>query len=255
MSSPSVPGSSPAAGPCADDDAHVISRAFLQDGGIAELLARAAPTLRLLTDVERHDSLQATLAKRPPGDGWVFGYGSLIWNPTIHSVERRVARISGWHRAFCLSVQAGRGSCDNPGLVLGLDAGGECTGVAYRIAEDLLHDELALLWRREMVVGSYIPRWVDVHDEHGTRFGSAIAFTMDTCCEQYAGHLSQRQVIQRLATATGVLGSAADYLFRTCEGLRASGMVDAELERLAADVAAWQSGIPPHVDTGSSGSS
>ena len=237
---PSDSDATPATGPCADPDDHVISRSFLQSGGIAALLASAAPTLRLLTDAERHASLLATLAARPAGDVWLFGYGSLIWNPTVHTVERRVARIAGWHRAFCLSVQAGRGSPEQPGLVLGLDAGGECTGVAYRMDESLLHDELALLWRREMVAGSYIPRWVDVHDEHGTRFGSAIAFTMDTCCEQYAGHLSEQEVIDRLATATGMLGSAADYLFRTCAGLRACGMVDAALERLAADVLARQ---------------
>ena len=242
MPNPAVPGSTPVALGGADDEAHFLSRALLRSGGVAELVARANPTLRLLTDAERHESLQATLAARPPGDVWLFGYGSLIWNPTIHSVERRVARITGWRRAFCLSVQAGRGSAENPGLVLGLDVGGECTGVAYRIAEDLLHDELALLWRREMVAGSYIPRWVDLLDEHGERFASAIAFTMDTCCEQYAGHLSEQEIIHRLATATGMLGSSADYLFRTCAGLRECGMVDVELERLAADVAARQSG-------------
>ena len=221
---------------------HVLSRVFLQQGGIAALIAREAPTQRLLTDAERAQSLHDTLAARPDGDAWVFGYGSLVWNPTIHSVERRVARVTGWHRAFCLSVRAGRGSADNPGLMLGLDAGGECTGVAYRIAEDLLHAELELLWRREMVAGSYVPRWIDVHDEHGTHFGSAIAFTMNNSCEEYAGQLSEQEIIRRLATATGALGSAAEYLFRTCAGLRAHGMVDAELERLAADVAAWQGG-------------
>ena len=238
---PPDPDATPATASCADDG-HVLSRVFLQAGGIADLLASAAPTLRLLTDAERMESLRATLAMRPPGDAWLFGYGSLIWNPTVHSVERRVARITGWHRAFCLSVRAGRGSADNPGLMLGLDAGGECTGVAYRIAEDLLHAELELLWRREMVAGSYVPRWIDVHDEHGTHFGSAIAFTMNNSCEEYAGQLSEQEIIRRLATATGALGSAADYLFRTCAGLRAHGMVDAELERLAADVAAWQGG-------------
>jgi len=218
----------------------VLSRAFLQEGGVAAMVARVAPTLRLLTDAERQASLLATLAQRPAGDAWLFGYGSLIWNPTIHHVERRVAHIRGWRRDFCLSVRAGRGSADYPGLVLGLDTGEECTGVAYRIGEDVLHAELELVWRREMVAGSYIPRWVDVMDGNGVRFGSAIAFTIDIACEQYAGALERQELVERLATATGVLGSSADYLFRTCAGLRECGIVDEELERLAAEVSARQ---------------
>lgn len=224
----------------AQGEAHFLSRSFLQSGGIAALVARAVPGQRVLTDAERAESLRAALAERPPGDAWLFGYGSLIWNPTVHTVERRVARISGWHRSFCLTVRAGRGSLERPGLVLALDAGGECTGVAYRIDEAVLHSELELLWRREMVSGSYVPRWVSVHDAQGAAFGSALAFTMDTGCEQYAGHLNEEQVIECLATASGVLGSSADYLFRTCEGLLACGVQDADLEYLRARVAAHQ---------------
>lgn len=236
---------SPGATATREVDEHVINRAFLQSGAIAAALAREAPTMRLLTDAERRASLHATLAARPAGDAWLFGYGSLIWNPIIHSLERRAARITGWHRAFCLTVRAGRGTQDKPGLVLGLDAGGECTGVAYRIAEDLLLEEFELLWRREMVAGSYIPRWVEVLDDSGARFGSALAFTIDTGCEQYAGPISEAEVVHRLATASGLLGSAADYLFRTCSGLRASGLRDAQLERLEACVKAYCSAPPP----------
>jgi len=231
---------SAAAPATAGGDDHVLSRTFLQEGGVAAMVARMAPTLRLLSDAERQASLQTTLAQRPAGAAWLFGYGSLIWNPTIHSVEHRVAKVQGWRRAFCLSVQAGRGSAERPGLVLGLDAGGACTGVAYRIDEAVLHAELELLWRREMVAGSYIPRWVEVHDENGVCFGSAIAFTMDTACEQYAGALERHELVDRLATAAGALGSSADYLFRTCAGLRERGVVDEELERLAAEVAQRQ---------------
>ena len=233
-----APDPEPAA-PARGED-HFLSRSFLQSGGIAALVAREAPAQRVLTDAERAESLVAILAQRPPGDAWLFGYGSLIWNPTVHSVERRVARVSGWHRSFCLSVRVGRGSLDRPGLVLALDSGGECTGVAYRIEEAVLHPELELLWRREMVSGSYVPRWVPVLDAQGEAFGSALAFTMNTTCEQYAGHLNQEQVIERLATATGVLGSSADYLFRTCEGLLACGVQDADLEHLRTQVTALQ---------------
>ena len=241
MTMPDIPpaaSAEPAATARGED--HFLSRSFLQAGGIAALIAREAPAQRVLSDAERAESLHATLAERPPGDAWIFGYGSLIWNPTVHSVERRVARVRDWHRSFCLSVRVGRGSLDKPGLVLALDAGGECTGVAYRIDEAVLHTELELLWRREMVSGSYVPRWVAVHDANDRPFGSALAFTMNTTCEQYAGHLNQQQVIECLATATGVLGSSADYLFRTCEGLRACGVQDPDLEHLHAQVTALQ---------------
>lgn len=219
---------------------HLLTRELIEAGGVHAIVARDAPGLRLLTEEERAASLRATLAERPPGDVWLFGYGSLIWNPTIHSVERRTARIAGWHRAFCLSIRAGRGTAERPGLMLGLDAGGDCTGVAFRIAEEMLEAELALIWRREMVAGSYVPRWVDALDREGRRFGSAIAFTIDAAGEQYAGGLAHEIVVERLATASGALGSAAEYLFQTRDGLRAHGIPDPELERLAASVEAAQ---------------
>jgi len=90
----------------------------------------------------------------------LFGYDSLIWNPTVHYVESRIASIEGWKRAFCLSTPAGRGTLEHPGLVLALDAGGSCTGVAFRIAEEVLMEELSIVWRREMLTGAYIPHWV-----------------------------------------------------------------------------------------------
>jgi cation transport protein ChaC len=218
---------------------YVLTRAMLEAGGINALISSAAPDMVLLTDAERAESLHQTLAARPPGEPvWLFGYGSLIWNPTVHSVERRTAWVTGWHRAFCLYTPVGRGTVDNPGLVLGLDAGGECTGVAYRLAEDVLEAELALIWRREMVAGAYIPRWLDLMDAQGVRFGVAIAFTIDPAAARYAGQLAQEIVVQSLATASGALGSAAEYLFSTCDSLLAAGIPDPELDRLAEAVRA-----------------
>lgn len=219
---------------------HVLTRELIESGGIDAMVARDAPTLRILSEMERAASLQATLAARPAGDAWLFGYGSLIWNPTVHSVERRTARIDGWHRRFCLSTTAGRGSADNPGLVLGLDEGGDCTGVAFRIPDEILEAELKLLWKREMLSGAYVPRWLDIADEAGTRFGSALAFTINQAGHHYAGRLELEEVVRRLATAAGYLGSAADYLFQTCEGLRAHGIPDPHLEELAASVTSVQ---------------
>ncbi len=215
-------------------DEHRMNRSFLEAGGLESIIIRDAPCQRVLTAEERDASLSAALAERPEGgDVWLFAYGSLIWNPTVHTVERRIARIEGWHRAFCLASKAGRGTADRPGLVLGLDEGGSCEGVALRLAEADVWNELSLLWRREMVTGAYVPRWLDLFGQDGACFGKALAFTMDKAHVNYAGDLVIDAVVKVLATASGTLGTAAEYLFRTRDGLRACGIPDAELERLA----------------------
>ena len=215
-----------------------LTREMIDAGAIDVMVARDAPAVRILSEAERQESLRRTLAGKPRQDVWVFGYGSLIWNPTVRFEERRVARVTGWHRTFCLATPAGRGSVNNPGLVLGLDEGGDCDGVAFRISEDMVEAELATLWKREMLSAAYVPRWLDLYDCEGRQFGCAIAFTIDRDGEHYAGHLAPEQVIRQLATATGALGSSADYLFRTCEGLRTHGIPDADLERIEAEVIA-----------------
>lgn len=217
-----------------------LTREMINAGAIDAMVARDAPAMRILSEFERKDSLLRTLAAKPRDDVWLFGYGSLIFNPTVRFVERRVARVTGWHRAFCLATSAGRGSVDNPGLVLGLEKEGECEGVAFRISGEKVESELTMLWKREMLSAAYLPRWLDLLDRQGNRFGCGIAFTIDPGSEHYDGNLEREQVVRRLATAVGALGSSADYLFQTCEGLRAHGIHDEDLERLRADVAAAQ---------------
>jgi cation transport protein ChaC len=215
-----------------------LTRELIDAGAIDAMVARDAPSVRILSEAERRDSLVQTLATKPDDDVWLFGYGSLTWNPTVRFVERRVARIVGWHRAFCLATPAGRGSIENPGLVLGLDQGGDCDGVAFRISEDAVETELTMLWKREMLAAAYVPRWLDLLDREGRRFGFGIAFTIDPACERYDGHLQREEIVRRLATASGALGSSADYLFRTCDGLRGHGIRDQDLEQLRTEVAA-----------------
>ena len=118
---------------------------------------------RALSDDALAASLAAALARRPAhADWWVFAYGSLLWNPLFPFVEARPATLRGKHRRFCLWSLASRGTTKSPGLVLGLDQGGTCHGVVYRLPAECAHAELALLWRREMVVGAYQPRWLRV---------------------------------------------------------------------------------------------
>jgi cation transport protein ChaC len=213
----------------------VLTRTMLEGGGMLRMIAETSPTLKLLTDAERAASLSATLARRPAGrDGvWVFAYGSLIWNPAVHVIERRLAGIQGWHRSFCLSTIAGRGTPDEPGLVLGLDRGGACRGAALRIEEARLETELTLLWQREMLSGSYQPRWTPVRGPDGAAFGHAISFTIRRDGPYYTGRLSEAELVRRLSTARGALGSSAEYLLRTRDGLRSLGIRDRFVERLA----------------------
>lgn len=226
---------------------------MLEGAGIEALIAIDSPGLELLTEAQRLASLREMLATRPPGDVWVFGYGSLIWNSAIDSLERRIARIDGWHRSFCLSITALRGTVDRPGLMLALDRGGSCYGAAYRLAEEDVECELQLLWRREMACGAYVPRWVQLKDNESEPFGWAIAFTIDADHPQYVGGLDEAVAVRRLATASGGLGSCADYLFRTRDSLHANGIHDPQLERLASLVNALhaekfgssQKAVPP----------
>lgn len=211
-----------------------MSRAFLRAGGLAEMLARAAPDVRIWTEAERAASLAAVLAANPDPEAgvWLFGYGSLLWNPTVHVAERRRARASGWHRAFCLVARAGRGTATSPGLLLGLLPGRLCDGIALRVDEAELQDDLVLLWQREMVAGSYVPRWLALEPAEGTP-SHAIAFTINPESRNYAGDLGEEEVVRRLATARGELGSCAEYLLQTRDALRAAGIEDADIERLA----------------------
>lgn len=221
----------------------VVTRALLEIGGMAAIYMQDAPGLRLLTEEERAESIASMLSTRPDGDVWVFGYGSLIWNPAFKTVERRTARVEGWHRSFCMSIIAGRASPAAPGLMLGLDRGGHCLGSAFRVAEEDVTSELTLLWRREMLCrGAYIPKWLELIGEDGVAFGHAVAFTINPNGEKYAGSMPTDAAVGRLATASGGLGSCADYLFQTRDGLRAHGIPDPALERLASRVEHAQMG-------------
>ena len=227
---------------------HVLNREFLLSGRLAEEIRKWSPEVRVLSDEERNASLHALLDARPERDGrgvWVFAYGSLIWNPMVHFVQREVAHTPGWHRNFCLQTKGGRGTPENPGLMLGLREGGGCTGVAFRIEEELIAPELDLLWRREMVARGYIPRWVPLHDRGGALVGHGIAFTIDPEGPGYCD-LAEEVVVRRLATARGRMGTAAEYLYRTRDGLREleihcpfveriAGLVDIEMAALSAD--------------------
>jgi len=214
----------------------VINRESLKNGILQEMLKQAGGSVRLLTDEERAQSLADTLAAHPEPGGavWVFAYGSLIWNPAFHYEEKRQARIYGYHRRYCMWTTLGRGCPENPGLMLGLDRGGSCKGLVFRIAPDALDEELSIIWSREMVAGAYIPTWCKADTEQGTVW--AISFVMDRKNERYCDGLDEERLVNILATAKGRIGSCAEYLFNTVEHLDAMGLKDHQLSRVAEQV-------------------
>jgi len=214
-----------------------LSRGDLENDRMRQLYRATVDASVCLSDVQLSESLNATLAVKPKGAGWwVFAYGSLLWNPLFPVAEMRPAVLSGLHRRFCLWSLASRGKPDAPGLVLGLDRGGSCRGVVYRLPSPSAIAELHLLWRREMVTGAYAPRWLHVESEG--RHVVALGFVVKRAHAQYAGHLTIDAQADVIAHACGAFGSSADYLERTRVSLITHGVVDLYLERLAARVAA-----------------
>lgn len=208
-----------------------LSRDDLRDGSALQTFVRARIPYAW-SDAQIDGSLAATMAKAPSGDIWLFAYGSLIWNPLIPVAEERVAMVHGLHRSFCIWSELGRGSPDHPGLVLGLDRGGRCQGVALRLERHHALAELRMVWRREMVTGAYRPSWVKARTQEGTV--TAIAFAVERRNKvAYAGRLDEDRVVRVLETAGGFLGPCRDYLAQTIAGLATRGIREPVLQRLA----------------------
>lgn len=168
-------------------------------------------------------------------DFWVFGYGSLMWRPGFDHVDAVAARLPGAHRSLCIYSWFHRGTKEKPGLVLGLDHGGSCRGVAYRVAGDNRESVIAYLHERELVTNVYREVWrpVILAGKRG-RVVSAITFLVDRDHTQYAGKLSRRQLLAQVRTSVGKSGANAEYVINTARHLRAAGVRDETLEWLAA---------------------
>ena len=180
---------------------------------------------------ERLAARDRMLATAPPGDMiWVFGYGSLIWNPAFDYHERRIGTLHGYHRQFCFRSTVGRGSPDSPGMMLGLDRGGSCKGVVLGVRRECAEEELKSVFMREMTGYSYTARWGKVRTDEGPL--RAIAFVADRDCEHYVGRRPPEEIARHIAQGCGHLGPCADYLFNTRDHLAALGVPDPTLNRL-----------------------
>lgn len=177
---------------------------------------------------------------------WVFGYGSLIWKPELSFDMRRAARVHGYHRRLCLWSRINRGTPQCPGLVAGLDRGGSCTGVVYRVPAMAVRSQFSQLWQREMMTNSYAPRHLECRLDDGSLV-SAVAFVVRRDASNYAGRLDEGQILDVFARGSyGRYGTSLEYLVNTICALRSHGIVDPHLERLArhagVDAATWRHG-------------
>ena len=177
-------------------------------------------------------SLRNALEPWEPGTPfWIFAYGSLMWNPKFAFDARHVATIRGYHRSFRLWSRINRGTPENPGLVLTLERGGSCRGLVYRIAPDLVQEQMNLIWKREMNYDSYRPRWLNC--AVGGEKLKALCFTVNRRCSGYTGDIPEEVMVEAIASAAGHFGPAHDYLFKTVETLHEHGVRDARVEHLA----------------------
>lgn len=168
---------------------------------------------------------------------WIFGYGSLMWDPGFDFGERQVARLAGYHRCFCMRSVHHRGTPDQPGLVLALDEqdGASCDGVGFAVPPDQAPTVLAYLRARELISSAYLERVVPLRLSDGRRV-QALAYVVDRDHGQYCGGLALEEQARIIAGAIGGRGPNDDYLYRTADQLAKLGLADADLDWLAARV-------------------
>jgi cation transport protein ChaC len=209
-----------------------IKRDMLENDSVRRAVERSGHSDMLISENELLASLDSTLKKRPSKDPiWVFGYGSLIWNPMLSYTRKQPALIRGYHRGFYCWSRINRGSPKTPGLVLALDHGGACRGIAYRLKDETAEKELLILWRREMLGKVYVPKWVRAKTELG--FVNAITFVIDQSSEAYTGRLCEDRIVSIAMEAVGHYGSCEDYLIETARSFKREGIPDKKMFLLA----------------------
>jgi cation transport protein ChaC len=173
-------------------------------------------------------------AESSKGDLWVFGYGSLMWRPGFDYLEKVPARLIGEHRALCVYSFVHRGTPERPGLVLGLDRGGACRGIAFRVAGKNRADTVAYLRAREQVTSVYreVTRSVWLENDAQKRV-SALAYVVDRGHVQYAGRLTLADQLRHVLQGHGQSGINRDYVLSTVKAIEAEGFRDAQLHQLA----------------------
>ena len=162
---------------------------------------------------------------------WIFGYGSLMWQPGFPYLEAHPALLEGYHRALCIYSHRYRGTPEKPGLVLGLDRGGSCRGRAFLLRGSDVADVMAYLHDREMITNAYDPTFLEVALDDG-RTARAYNFIVRNDHPQYTGRISRQEAARLVLQGRGERGTAMEYLQNTLDHLAEIGIVEEELEKI-----------------------
>lgn len=203
---------------------------FFRDFSVARLFAQF-PQMEAHRDwpyaEDEREALRAEALADHEGDLWVFGYGSLMWDPALRFAEVRRARVEGYARRMILVDWRGaRGTEAAPGLMAALDRGDGCEGLAFRIARDAVDHETAILFRREMIAPGYLARFVTATLDDGDV--RALAFLADHAVEDIRGDLTHAEQVDMIATGVGFFGSSRDYLANIVDHFETLGIDDAD---------------------------
>ena len=193
-----------------------------------------------LSSERRADNLHQTMhgRSRPV---WVFAYGSLLWQPSFQETDRKLARLRGYRRSFCLWSALARGSPDQMGLGLGLikDGNSNCEGIVLMTEPSSQNEQLTALWDREMWTDAYIPGWQKLETSEGQI--DAIVFEANRQSRQFAGEMSDWDAAQIISRARGKFGTCRDYLEKTYDVLLELGINCPEISRV-------REAMPPHTE-------
>lgn len=210
----------------------MITRDFLLHADCKTAFGAIDETL-LWSSQQRMASLRTILSQRPDDSPvWMFGYGSLMWNPAFEYVESAAATLHGWHRDFCLRLIAGRATQTHPGRMLALRAGGITRGIAFKLPESGLDAELSLIWKREMITACYLPIWSKVSLDDGTQV-NALTFIINPQHPWFEGDSRPEMIAPLIAAAEGPIGSNAQYVFSLEQAMKTQGIDELAITELA----------------------
>ena len=210
-----------------------LTRDNISKGQIRETIRSIPGSDKVLSDNDLLSARRKIIPDIGIGeDIYIFAYGSLLWNPTVDYEEQFIAKIFGFHRSFCMKTRLGRGSFENPGLMLGLDKGGSCLGSAFKLTNKTAIQNIDILFRREMVTGAYRPKLLKTKLENGKNVLS-LAFTVDKKHKNYFPKNTAQIKANIISKAHGFLGSCEEYLNNTLESLSELKITDKEMKKIS----------------------
>ena len=216
-----------------NDGAIKLTRDNITQGRLGEKIRSISGSDKVLTMEELVNERRKIIPDKGIGnDLYVFAYGSLLWNPTVEYEGQFLAKIYGFHRSFCMKTYLGRGSFDNPGLMLGLDKGGSCQGMAFKLKKSNAIKNIDILFQREMVTGAYRPKLLKTKLANG-KIVLSLAFTVDKKHKNYFGKKDIKIKARMIAKASGFLGSCKEYFDNTLDSLSELNITDNEMNAIS----------------------